>query len=85
MTPTLTGLQLCALLHYYMHSTEDYPDWNTSPTIRNQIIELVHVGLLHGRGIRVKPEFEITEKGQAHVDHLCQLPLPVQVWAYPKP
>ena len=86
----MSPLQIKILLHYH-YSPYDYRNGDFSaPAVREAIDAFRDVsGLLRWRSGEEKlmepgATYALTERGQAYVEQICRVPLPVQVWTYPK-
>lgn len=84
----MSPLQIKILLHYH-YSAYDYTESN-APAVREAIDRFRDVdGLLRLKSIEetiMEPgaRYTLTDRGQAYVEQICRVPLPVQVWTYPK-
>lgn len=70
----MTPLHIEILLHYYSSPT---PFPGSSQAGDEYTTDLHNCGLIDPCGNGV---YKTTQKGDAHVEQLCQLPLPTQVW-----
>ena len=61
-------------------SPEEYPTVD-SPLIRSAIGRLTGEGMIEGAG---HERWRTTDRGMAHVNHMCELPLPVSQWVLPE-
>lgn len=73
-------IHLRILLHYYT-TPGDFPE--QSPAVAEARERLTEDGLLEKTGPDEDTWRQITEKGKAHVEALCRLPLPEQQWVTP--
>ncbi len=82
MNRVLTPAILEILLHYHYRSN-DYEV--KSDTAMKGIETLLNLKLIEPYAPPSRPEasYIITDRGQAHVDGLCTLPLPEQKWISP--
>ena len=75
----MTPLQIAMMIHYYV-SPEPYakyePDHAQSGAVTKQRIELVDLGLLD-------VGHKVTPKGNAYIEALCNMPLPICKWVLP--
>ena len=70
MTPST--LEVLVRCHIYGSANEML----NSPTVKKALEQLMHHGLLE----QISGEFGTTARGKAHVDQLCALPFPEQVY-----
>lgn len=83
----MTPLHWQMLLHYYAIAApyaESDPGHANSLAVKAYTAELLQDGLIRadetsGSGYRA------TERGEVLVDHICNLPLPMQEWRMPFP
>lgn len=76
---TLSTLSIHILLHYYL-SKEKFTEFGY-PSVPDKIKYLLNEGLLETTG--TGNNYEVTEKGEAHITGLCALPLPTAKWISP--
>jgi len=79
MSRVLTPMQLDQLLHYY-YSAEPYP---SSEAADANIQDLIEHGLILPYSGSVAYLYHVTKRGEAYVNTMLELPLPVQVWVTP--
>lgn len=80
----LTPLQITMLLHYNAIArpyAEHDPEHANSPAVADQRRRLMEIGLL--RILNSAYCFEVTDKGKAHIETLCNAPMPLQRWVSP--
>lgn len=78
----LTPLQINLLLHYYAIAAPFDPQRDDAPAVRTQLTELLMLGLIDPDA--GSPSlYRVTDKGRAHVEALCSLPLPECKWTTP--
>lgn len=78
----MTPLHLMLLLHYTVRYDE-WPDIE-SKTNREYLDNLADEGLLDRvQGQIIRRSYRPTDKGKAHVEALCRLPIPVAKWITP--
>lgn len=81
----MTSLQIRMVLHYYAIG-EPYgvrePEHACSPAVYQQRGALVELGLLKEDG-EWPAGYRTTERGNAYVEALCAMPLPIQKWVMP--
>jgi hypothetical protein len=81
----MTPLQITMMLHYYAIA-EPYalrqPEHADSPAVREQRIVLIGDDLLTREHDDVRG-YRVTERGQAYIDALMAMPLPVCKWTIP--
>lgn len=85
----MTPLQIKMMLHYYAiaapYSKED-EDHANSPAVTEQREWLLNADMLRyssKSSSESSSGYEVTERGEAFVDALCSLPLPVSKWVIP--
>lgn len=80
----MTPLQIKMMLHYH-HIAEPYalhePEHANSSAVRTQRNELCSEGLL--QKVDTEIGWKTTIRGNAYVDFLCAMPLPVCKWMLP--
>ena len=87
MSQRLTPIQIEILIHYN-YSPEDYRDGDFSaPAVCECIALFLLLNLLEDnqppRDVNDNSKYRITDRGQAHVEALCSVPLPVNTWVSP--
>ncbi len=83
----MSPLALDILLHYYT-SASDYRDGDYSAPAVRELIDAFKGDLML---LEERPELErykyglyqLTQRGNVFVAHLCSIPLPIQVWVMP--
>lgn len=80
----MSPLKIRILLHYFAHPVDEYPMPNS-----HAIDELFGDGLLTDRVADASDHrrynaYTTTPKGDAYVEAICSIPLPVQLWVIPK-
>lgn len=81
----MTPLQITMMMHYYASAAPyalDDPTHANSPAVKSQREKLVNVGLLQECPDCLSG-YRTTTRGDAYVDAICKLPLPVQKWVMP--
>jgi len=72
----LTPNDIDVLIHFCVCSGRH--EWQDTPAVKESIQKFLNDGLL---GFSSNPSgYEITKKGKAHLEQLCNLPYPVQAW-----
>ena len=82
-TPTMNAVELEVLVqHYYKR----VPMEGASPAITGAAQTLYSLDLLYDPGVVEGPVYEITERGQAYIEHLLRVRLPelISNWEIPK-
>jgi len=81
----MTPLQITMMIHYHAIN-EPYamrqPEHANSPAVREQTQDLADAGLIEP-STRSDSGWRSTAKGQAYIEALCNLPLPVCKWVVP--
>ena len=88
MKNKFTPLHISLLIHIYTRPTE--VPHRSAPAVKQFLAELGSLGLIEKNGASLNWEpsdrcyeisgLEITDKGRAFMDKICNTPLPVQAW-----
>jgi hypothetical protein len=83
----MSPLEINVLLHYYCCRT-DYRDGDFSaPAVQDAIERFRDTHNLleptHSMDVYHDQHYQITERGSAFVEALCNMPLPVKTWVIP--